>query len=168
MLAPAEGRVSSTGRAMGVAMAVALGSALLLGCAAGRSMRETVSGWLGKEPTPRAHYVGVARARLHREPEASSEVVAELALHEGVLSYRVEDGFAYVRAERSGRSGWVRASDLIDQLPPPRPKPAAAETSAAPEPEAPSAEAAPPAEPPAEPEVESEPEAPEKSVFDPY
>jgi hypothetical protein len=151
---------------MGVTIAVALGSALLVGCAAGRSIQQTVSGWLGKEATPRAHYVGVARARLHREPEASSEVVGELALHEGVLSYRLENGFAYVRAERSGRSGWMRASDLIDQLPPPRPRPAAVETSPAPEPEAPSAEAAPPAEPPAEPEPAPEP--PEKSVFDPY
>ena len=116
--------VGSLGATRRAAVAIALAAALLVGCAAAGSLKRTVQGWLGGEAPPRAHYVGVARARLYREPEASSEVVGELALHEGVLSYRVENGFAYVKAEKSGRTGWVDARALVDQLPPAR-KPAA-------------------------------------------
>lgn len=168
MLAHSEVRVR--------AIVLALGALALFGCAAAGSMRKTVSGWLGSEATPHAYYAAVARAKLHREPEASSEVVGELALHEGVLSYRVEDGFAYVRAERSGRSGWVRTTELVEQLPPAR-KPVGqpargvepakgGETvpGGAPSPAgtAPEAEAEPEDEPaPPEP-------SPEKSIFDPY
>ena len=140
-------------------LAVGVAGLMLLGCASMQSMKQTVSGWFGAAPPPRAYYSGVARAKLRREPEASSEVVGELALHEGVLAYQSDDGFVFVRAEKGGRSGWVRSSELIGQLPPERKATSEPQKAATPpEPEAP---------PPAS-EPEPEPQQPEKSVFDPY
>jgi hypothetical protein len=104
---------------------------------------------------------------LYRAPDASSEVVGELALHEGVLRYQVDGDFAYVKAERSGRSGWLASANLIDSVPRAS-QPSRAEKPAT---EAPASapEVVEPAEPPesetAEPEA---PAPPEKSVFDPY
>lgn len=176
--------MSRNGRAARrAATAAALGAALLLGCAGARSVQQTVSGWLGSEPRPHAYYAGVARAKLHREPQAASTVVGELALHEGVLSYRVEDGFAYVESQTSGRSGWVRQNQLIEQLPATARRsaePARAPAPAEPEPEAPSPAPAAEEQEVPEPAVSPEPEpaaeptpAPqgpsdEESVFDPY
>jgi hypothetical protein len=131
----------------------------LVGCASTRSLQQTVAGWFGAEPKPRACYAGVARAKLRREPEASSEIVGELALHEGVLAYQSDDGFVFVRAEKGGRSGWVRSSELIGQLPAERKVTSEPQKAATP----PEAEAPPPTS-----EPEPEPQQPEKSVFDPY
>lgn len=164
----------STGASIGAARSAALllVACLLTGCAGARSVKETVSGWFGmSETTPRAYYVGSARARLHREPDGSSEVVGTLGLHEGVLAYRVDRDFTYVRSERTGRSGWLRTAELIDQLPPAQKAPRAGEAAAKPaEPPAPQeATAEPEPEPAAEPEPATEPApTPEKSVFDPY
>jgi hypothetical protein len=72
-----------------------------------------------------------------------------------------------VKAERSGRSGWVRSAVLIDELPrATRPSRAAEPASAAPAPgpepgESPTTQQGEGAEPEA-------PPPPEKSVFDPY
>ena len=155
---------------------------MLSGCAVVRSAEETVSGWFGSadgqaEPSgqvaqkPQARYSAAAGVALYRNPDESSEVVGKLALYEGVLSYRVEGGFAYVTSEKSGRSGWVRERQLIERLPVTKkpvaepPPPAAEQPSTQEEPSAqeePRAESEPPApeEPPAKPR--------EKSIFDPY
>jgi hypothetical protein len=131
-----------------------------------------VKGWFGAEAKPRACYAGVSRARLYHEPDASSLVVGELRLYEGVLAYRDEDGFTGVRSEQSGRSGWVRSSQLTSDLPRAR-KPVAAPPSppasaqAQPPPPA-TAEPEPADEPPPEPEPAPREPEPEKSVFDPY
>ena len=102
--------------------------------------------------------------QLHREPVASSQVVGELALHEGVLRYQVEGGFAYVKAEKSGRSGWVRERDLIERLPAvPKPIAKTPADRAQPEP----AESSAPDEPP-DPAEQPPAQPPEKSIFDPY
>jgi len=154
-------------------VAVSLAGLLLVGCAAGRSIQATVGGWFGAtraaEQRPRAYYSAAARVKLKREPVASSQVVGELALHEKVLGYQVEDGFMYVTAEKSGRRGWVRERDLIERLP------VKVQPSAKPK-----AEPAPPEQPPPEPEElpeQGEPPDPvpqpagqprEKSIFDPY
>jgi len=156
------------------AAALALAALTLLGCGTLRQAQDAVQGWFGRSEPPRAYYAGAARAKLYQEPDASSPVVGELALHEGVLGYRVDGGFTYVRAEQSGRSGWVRSEQLIDTLPRARkPAPAAAPqkpaSSEAPTPPAeatPTETEAPPPEVPEEPEVPG-PE-PERSVFDPY
>ena len=147
---------------------------MLSGCAVVRSAEETVSGWFGSADgqsgqvaqKPQARYSAAAGVALYRNPDESSEVVGKLALYEGVLSYRIEGGFAYVTSEKSGRSGWVRERQLIERLPvtkkpvaEPPPPPAAEQPSAQ---EEPPAESEPPAteEPPAKPR--------EKSIFDPY
>ena len=143
-------------------VAVIAGS-LLLGCAAGRSVQQTVTGWFDSTEAsgrPQARYAGAAGVSLYREPKASAEVVGRLGFHEGVLSYQVEDGFAYVKSEKSGRAGWVRERDLIERLPVAKKKPVV--------------EA--PGEPPEEPAAQDEPTEPddspvtppEKSIFDPY
>lgn len=151
---------SKSGGVRGAALALA--ASTLLGCGTVRGAQEVVTGWLGRSEPPRAYYAGAARARLYRDPDTSSEVVGELALHEGVLAYRVDDGFTWVRAEQSGRAGWVRSDQLIDTLPRAR-TPAAS----APRPPASGEAPAPPAEPPPE-EPEGPAPEPERSVFDPY
>jgi hypothetical protein len=169
MLSAMTGRIRV---AISAAVLLAL-APLLAGCAATRSVTQTVSGWFGtKEAPPRAYYVTAARAKLYREPEASSEAVGQLERSMGVLAYRAENGFTWVRAEPSGRSGWVRTTDLGDQPPKPRePARAAGPPTGSPSPEeaqAP-AEPTPPAEAEPEPPPEPEPPAPpDKSVFDPY
>ncbi len=136
---------------------------LIVGCATGR---KTEGGWLGiGASAPRAYYVGVARAKLYRAPDVSSEVVGELAMHDGVLRYEVKGEFSYVKAEQGGRSGWLQSAKLIDDLP--------RQTTRAEKPASAAPVSAPDAgEPTEKPEGETtEPEAPhppEKSVFDPY
>ena len=169
MLRAMTGRIRA---ACSAAVLLATLAPLLVGCAATRSVPQTISGWFGtREAPPRAYYVATARAKLYREPEASSEVVGQLERSEGVLAYRVENGFAWVRAEPSGRAGWVRTTDLADQPPKARapsraPAPATAPTTDSPAGAQAPAEAEPEAPPP-EPEPEP-PAPPDKSVFDPY
>ena len=143
-------------------VAVIAGS-LLLGCAAGRSVQQTVTGWFGSTDAserPQARYAGAAGVSLYREPKASAELVGVLGLYEGVLRYRVEDGFAYVKSEKSGRSGWVRDRDLIERLP-------VAKKKALTDPPSESREAPAVQDEPAELEAPPD-EPPEKSIFDPY
>jgi len=136
---------------------------LLLGCAAGRSVQQTVTGWFGstdESERPQARYAGTAGVSLYREPKVSAEVVGALGLYEGVLRYRIEDGFAYVKSEKSGRSGWVRDRDLIERLP-------VAKKKAITQPPSESAEEPVVQDEPAEPSATPD-EPPEKSIFDPY
>jgi hypothetical protein len=170
-------------------VAALLGALLLAGCATGRSAQDTASGWFDRvtgktsaaEAEPRASYAAVARLKLYREPDASSAVVGELALHEGVLRYQDDRGFAYVKARKSGLEGWVREGQLSERLPSTS-KPAAkassqspAQTpgvSAAPSDSAPTeASPTPPTDAPNEaapPDPNPDPQAPERSIFDPY
>jgi hypothetical protein len=127
-----------------------------------------VGGWFGAtraaEQRPRAYYSAAARVQLHREPVASSQVVGELALHEGVLRYQVEGGFAYVKAEKSGRSGWVRERDLIERLPAKtQPSTQTQAEQAQPEPEE-----LPDQDEPPDPDPQPPAQPREKSIFDPY
>jgi hypothetical protein len=145
-------------RASGVAIA-AIGVALS-GCAAGRSAQKTVTGWFGAgsagapaaAPRAQTRYAAAAGVQLHRGPDAASEVVGELALHEAVLRDRLANGFAHVKSRASGRVGWVHEQELIARLP-------VEDETATPE------EAAPESDPSG---TDEPPETPEKSVFDPY
>jgi len=147
-------------RASGVAIAVA--GLLLSGCAAARSAQQTVTGWFGAGsagtpaagPRPQARYAAAAGVQLHRGPDAASEVVGELALHEAVLRDRLASGFAHVKSKASGRAGWVREQELIARLPVEEEAATTASEAAAPE-AAPSG-------------TDEPPEPPEKSIFDPY
>jgi hypothetical protein len=130
---------------------------VLSSCAVARSVQKSVSASLG---VPEARAVGESQARysaaagvaLHRKPDASSEVVGKLALHESVLRYQRKAGFAYVTAKRSGLAGWVRERQLIERLPASTKR----DTSETTPPEIP------------QPETESPETPPEKSIFDPY
>ena len=82
---------------------------------------------------PRIYYAGVADLKMFSQSRVSDTPIARLALHEKVLRYKLENGFAYVKVVRTGQKGWVRNADLIwrkrtpskksaKDVPPPQPK----------------------------------------------
>jgi hypothetical protein len=152
------------------------------------SVQRTVSGWFHRGASSEAtagtgqtYYAAAAGLKVYSEPTSSSKVVGKLALHEKVRRYKVERGYAYVKADASGLAGWVNNTMLLWRLP--------AAKAATPEPSA-EAPAAPAGEEPSEaPEIppptqsqEPSPAPSEKpaaarpptrgktgpSVFDPY
>lgn len=161
-----------------------LGGALPL---AGCSMPKTVSGWFGGEPAPtdesargkgQVYYASAAGLNVHSKPTSSSTVVGELALHEKVTRYKVEQGYAYIKAA-SGLTGWVNNGMLVWRVP--GATPAAAPEPAAEEPQGEEPSAAPEAPPtPTLPEPSPPPTAtratekrptpsqPGPGLFDPY
>ena len=149
------GRIGGPSRhlasAPAVVLAAVLASALSLsGCA----VQKTVSGWFHKgEPSSSSgaatgagqkYYASEAGLKVYSEPTSSSKVVGKLSLHEKVTRFKVDRGYAYVKADASGLAGWVNNSMLLWRLP--AAKPATAEPSA---------------EAPKEPAVEEPTEAPE-------
>lgn len=136
-------------------------------------------------------YAGVGDLAVREKPSGSAKVVGKLELHEKVRRSRLEHGYAYVTADRSGLSGWVVNAQLLWRLPPgaaaaaPAEKPGAGATA---EPAPPAgeekageaAESAPPLEPtptdtpsiaatPTEaPARAATPTAPAASIFDPF
>jgi hypothetical protein len=158
-----------------VGLAAAIASS---GCA---GVSPTLDRWLGRSPSAAGSsgvfYSAVDGLTVHARPARSSEVVGRLPLHERVVRSKLEGGYAYVRAGRSGLEGWVDNSRLLWRLPtagaPPaaagegEPGPAAGEAAeAAPAASEPSAPAAQPAGEPAKPPAE--PSKPKPSVFDPF
>jgi hypothetical protein len=154
------------------------------GCTAVRSTQETVGGWFGAKAAdgpspdvrPRAYYAASARVPVLADPDASAKRVGELALHEGVLRYQVEGGYAWVSSQKGDTKGWVSERALIERLPAPAPA-RAAKPAALPLTEAAPSEAVAPVAPVDDAPVDedsdeaepAEPGAPrEKSVFDPY
>lgn len=165
----------------GASLAMLLLGALLSGCATKRSVQELLPDWLGGEEAPaptagqrsQTRYSAAAGARLHRAPDASSEVVGALALHESVLRDRVQNGFAHVTSKTSGRSGWVSERLLLTALPRATRSPTAAPSGSGSPPPAAADDSAPLAPPDAgeqspSPAAPPDSGAPEKSVFDPY
>jgi hypothetical protein len=166
-----------------VGIAILTGAFALAGC----SMPKAVSGWFGGEPAPaeetalgegHVYYASAAGLRVHGKPAAASPVVGELALHEKVIRYKVERGYAYIKAE-SGLTGWVDNAMLIWRVPGTRPvaapepvveEPPVEEPSAAPE--APPTPTLPEPSPPptATPATEGRPTPgePGPGLFDPY
>jgi hypothetical protein len=103
-----------------VAASIALG-----GCA---SVRQTMSGWFGDDsaaetPTPAAaqqastYYSAVEGLTIYAEASRSSKVVGHLALHQRVTRSQLENGYAYIAADKGGLSGWVDNAQLIWRLP---------------------------------------------------
>ncbi len=127
-------------------------------CLAGCSAQKTVSGWFGAAPTPapaaagQVYYAGAAGLEMHSEPAASSKLIGKLALHERVTRYRIERGYAYVKSEKSGMTGWVDNAMLLWRLP------GAAPARAEPTPETPPGAGV--EEPSAAPEIPATPESP--------
>jgi len=62
---------------------------------------------------PRVYYAGVSGLQMFSQSKVSDSPIAELPLHEKVLRYKMERGFAYVKVVRTGQMGWVRNADLI-------------------------------------------------------
>lgn len=71
----------------------------------------------GGNTRPKVYYAGVPGLKLYSGCSFSSPTLAELALHEKVLRYKLERGLAYVKVAKSGQTGWVRNADLIWRLP---------------------------------------------------
>jgi hypothetical protein len=151
-------------RTAGLATMLILIGLLAIGCATTRSATDTVGGWFGRTPIggpasgvrPRAFYASSAGVKIYESPDAASKIVGELARHEGLLRFQVQDGFAYVTTAKGSRAGWVLERALIAELPASPAAPAAPAST-------------PDAEPDSAPERPEEPSVPpEKSVFDPY
>jgi hypothetical protein len=62
---------------------------------------------------PKVYYAGVAGLKMFPQRSVSGSPIAELPLHDKVLRYKVERGFAYVKVHRTGQVGWVRNRDLV-------------------------------------------------------
>jgi pyruvate/2-oxoglutarate dehydrogenase complex dihydrolipoamide acyltransferase (E2) component len=62
---------------------------------------------------PRVYYAGVENLKMFSQSKVADSPIAELPLHEKVLRYKLERGFAYVKVVRTGQKGWVRNADLI-------------------------------------------------------
>ncbi len=62
---------------------------------------------------PRVYYAGVNDLKMFSQSRDSGSPIAELSLHEKVLRYKLENGFAYVKVVRTGQTGWVRNSSLV-------------------------------------------------------
>jgi len=134
----------------GIEVAVLLSVALLLaGCATGQ---RTIGGLFaapGPVPTPspapgkkaasapRTYYARIEGLKVYQDPSTSSKVVGTLSLHEKVMRYKVERGFAFVGSPKSDVKGWVDNAQLIWRLP-------AAPAAAAPSPGDAAPEEAPP------------------------
>jgi hypothetical protein len=154
-----------------IGLAAAIASS---GCA---GVSPTLDRWLGRSPSTAdssgVFYSAVDGLTVHARPARSSEVVGRLPIHERVVRSKLEGGYAYVRAGRSGLEGWVDNSRLLWRLPTEGAPPAAtagegepatpAATAGEGEPATPAAQpAGEPAKPPAE------PSKPKPSVFDPF
>lgn len=152
----------------------------------GKTESEVETSKPAEQEAPLVYYVGSNGLPLYREP--GRNVLAQLPLHQKVLRYRLERGYAYVKVEGTGQEGWLDNAKLLWRLP--RQPPAAQAPSPAPaadhdtpaEPDV--SEAAPPAEPadseetapseeppPAEPPAEAPADQPgpvSPSVFEPF
>jgi len=109
------------------AVAAIAAAVILGGCA---SVRQTVSGWFG-EASPTAtpvatsvateqgqvYYAGVDGLTVYESASGSSKVVGRLALYEKVTRSRLDRGYAYVTAAKSGLEGWVDNAKLIWRIP---------------------------------------------------
>jgi hypothetical protein len=92
------------------------------------------------------YYVGVDQLAVYSEPRSSSSSLTQLPLHQKVYRYKTEKGYAYIKVEGTGVTGWVDNARLIWRLPSPQQKAATKteEQAAKPAPEAPVAEEQPP------------------------
>lgn len=75
--------------------------------------RESTSG--GDSNAPRVYYAGISGLKMFSECRVSGSPIAELPLHEKVLRYKMERGFAYVKVVRTGQVGWVKNANLVWQ-----------------------------------------------------
>lgn len=97
-------------------------AATVAGCS---SPKKTFDGWFGtSEAESAAHdgegslyYAAVGGLTVHEEAAGSSKVIGHLSQYEQVKRTRLEHGYAFVTAEKSGLEGWVDNAQLIWRLP---------------------------------------------------
>jgi len=104
-------------------------SSVIAGCS---SLRESMPSWLGGSPAGGApaptqapiasrqgevYYAGIDGLAVYAQPSTSSEVVGHLTLYDRVTRSRLEHGYAYVAADRTGLQGWVDNAQLVWRLP---------------------------------------------------
>ena len=65
-----------------------------------------------EEQEPELYYVAVESLKLYLEPRFSINHIAVLPRNEKVLRYKLLEGFAYVKVERTGEMGWLENSSL--------------------------------------------------------
>jgi len=175
---------------------LALVLAVAIACIACAGASPTVDRWLGRTAAPagsgKAFYSAVDGLPVYAGPARTSAVVGRLSLHERVSRSKLEGGYAYVQAERSGLQGWVDNAQLVWRLPTAGAPPVAGEPAQEPgaQTRAPAqsdatatGDAVPPTAPPAPAAVEPEPATappgkpeapptkpskPAPSVFDPF
>jgi hypothetical protein len=92
-------------------------------CAAGKSVQqpgakppEAVSAQ-SAETAPAVYYAGVDQLVVYSEPRPSASQLTQLPLHQKVYRSKIEKGYAYIKVEGSGVSGWVDNARLIWRLP---------------------------------------------------
>lgn len=69
------------------------------------------------ESQPLPFFVGVDGLALYSSPTVASPIITRLSLHQKVLRFKLEKGYAYIRAPESGEEGWVDNAKLIWKLP---------------------------------------------------
>jgi len=105
--------------------AVLLGSfcTVFAACAVGQSIQQRSAGpptavsTQSAETAPLVYYVGVDQLTVYSGPQSSASPVAQLSLHQKVYRSKIEKGFAYIKVEGSGVTGWVDNARLIWRLP---------------------------------------------------
>jgi hypothetical protein len=127
----------------------AMACVLFLGCGAVPSLRDLFGGSAAPEEKPttgaappsaakaQVYYTAVEGLALYSEPRAASRVLTKLPLHQKVLRYGVERGYADVEVAGGGPRGWVDNARLLWRLPaaaPPQPGGPTAASEPAPQP----------------------------------
>jgi hypothetical protein len=97
-------------------------------CAAGQSVQQRAAkppiavSAQPAESAPLAYYAGVDRLAVYSEPRSSASLLTQLPLHQKVYRSKMEKGYAYIKVEGSGITGWVDNARLIWRLPSPQQK----------------------------------------------
>jgi hypothetical protein len=63
------------------------------------------------------YYAGVDQLMVYSEPRSSASQLAQLPLHQKVYRSKIEKGYAYIKVEGTGVTGWVDNARLIWRLP---------------------------------------------------
>jgi hypothetical protein len=69
------------------------------------------------ETAPLVYYAGVDQLAVYSEPQSSASPLTQLSLYQKVYRYKMEKGYAYIKVEESGITGWVDNARLIWRLP---------------------------------------------------
>ena len=67
--------------------------------------------------TPSVYYAGEDNLPLYGEPSTSKPPVGRLPLHKKVARDKIEKGYAHVKVDGTGQTGWVVNAKLIWKLP---------------------------------------------------